>query len=116
MKRAGSRSKARSAVRKSALKSRQAKAEVAPASYELEPLNPWLMCGPDTTVTELWKVRERREKETHFHLVYFDRYGWYCEHGVSCKAVAEVRRVVRTMSADAPRPSSSGKTGKRKKK
>lgn len=87
-----------------------------PSSYELEPLDPWLQCGPDTTVTELWKVRERREKETVVHLVYFDRYGWYCEHGAGCKAVAEVRKVVRTMSADAPRPRSSGTTGARKRK
>ena len=68
-------------------------------SYVLEPLDPWLRCGPDTTVTELWKVRERRDGVNQFHLVYFDRYGWYCEHGRGCKAVAEVRRVVRTMNA-----------------
>jgi hypothetical protein len=84
--------------------------------YTLEPLNPWLQCGPDTSVTELWKVRERDEKETILHLVYFDRYGWYCEHGRSCKAVAEVRRVVRTMSAIAPRPKSSAKSRARKRK
>lgn len=90
-------------------------AGIAP-SYALEPLDPWLMCGPDTTVTELWKVRERGEKDTVFHLVYFDRYGWYCEHGRGCKAVAEVRRVVRTMSANAPRPKSSGKARARKRK
>ncbi len=85
-------------------------------SYVLEPLNPWLMCGPDTTVTELWKVRERREKEIQFHLVYFDRYGWYCEHGRNCKAVAEVRRVVRGMSTKVPAPKSSGKTRGRRGK
>jgi hypothetical protein len=88
---------------------------VAP-SYELEPLNPWLMCGPDTTVTELWKVQALGERGTAFHLVYFDRYGWYCEHGRSCKAVTEVRRVLRTMSANAPRPKSSGKARARKRK
>lgn len=87
-----------------------------PASYELEPLNPWLQCGPDTTVTELWKVWERRDKEATLHLVYCDRYGWYCEHGANCKAVAEVRKVVRTMSANAPRPRSSGTTRARKRK
>jgi hypothetical protein len=87
-----------------------------PPSYELEPLDPWLMCGPDTTVTELWRVVERQEREKQIHLVYFDRYGWYCEHGRGCKAVAEVRRVVRTMSANAPRPRSSGKAGARKRK
>jgi hypothetical protein len=97
-------------------KTRKAKPlEIAP-SYQLEPLDPWLMCGPDTTVTELWKVRERREKETLFHMVYFDRYGWYCEHGRACKAVAEVRQVVRTMSANAPRPKSPGKKARARKR
>jgi hypothetical protein len=92
------------------------KAVKVPPRYELEPLDPWLMCGPDTTVTELWRVLERREQETHYHLVYFDRYGWYCEHGRGCGAVSEVRKVVRTMSANAPRPSSPVKAGTRKRK
>ncbi|MEO8945328.1 MAG: hypothetical protein ABI338_02435, partial [Gemmatimonadaceae bacterium] len=97
---------------------RQSRQAVPPESstYKFEPLNPWLMCGPDTTVTELWKVRERRDKETRYHLVYFDRYGWYCEHGAACEAVAEVRRIVRTvrtMSADSPRRRSTGDAGKR---
>ena len=74
------------------------------------------MCGPDTTVTELWKVREHSENEAVVHLVYFDRYGWYCEHGRGCKAVAEVRQVVRTMRTNATRPMKSGKTGARKRK
>jgi len=99
-----------------ARKTRKVQIPQVGSSYDFEPLNPWLQCGPDTTVTELWKVWERREKEITLHLVYFDRYGWYCEHGRSCKAVAEVRRVVRTMSADAPRPRSSGKTRARKRK
>ena len=87
-----------------------------PVSYDLEPLDPWLTCGPDTTVTELWKVCERRADGRQMHLVYFDRYGWYCEHGRNCPVVAEVRRVVRTMSANAPRPKRSGKARARKRK
>ena len=74
------------------------------------------MCGPDTTVTELWKVREHSENEVLVHLVYFDRYGWYCEHGRACMAVAEVRQAVRTMSANAPRPKTTGKSRKRKRR
>jgi hypothetical protein len=108
MKRAKARPKAK-AIRKT-------RVAESPSSYVLEPLDPWLMCGPDTTVTELWKVRERRDEETRFHLVYFDRYGWYCEHGRGCGAVSEVRRVVRTMSANAPRPKNSGRAGARKRK
>ena len=86
-----------------------------PSSYVLEPLDPWLMCGPDTTVTELWKVRERRDKEIHIHLVYFDRYGWYCEHGRGCAAVAEVRRVVREIGT-ASAPSRKPVKARRKKR
>ena len=103
-------------TRPKAGKAKPAKPTGEVPSYDLEPLDPWLMCGPDTTVTELWKVRERRDRETRYHLVYFDRYGWYCEHGRSCLAVAEVRRVVRIMSANAPRPRSSGKARARKRK
>ena len=102
--------------RAGARKTRKIKVPQAPPSYDLEPLNPWLMCGPDTTVTELWKVWERRDGEAILHLVYFDRYGWYCEHGRSCRAIAEVRQVVRTMSANAPRPRSPGKARQRKRK
>jgi hypothetical protein len=106
----------RTKARPKAKATHREKAVARPPSYELEPLDPWLMCGPDTTVTELWRVLERREQETRYHLVYFDRYGWYCEHGRGCGAVSEVRRVVRTMSANAPRPSSPAKAGARKRK
>jgi hypothetical protein len=29
---------------------------------------------------------------TSSHLVFFDRHGWYCEHGRDCPAVAAVRK------------------------
>lgn len=107
--------KGRPKARKRKLTSR-AKLPPETVSYELEPLDPWLTCGPDTTVTELWKVCERQGGRKQMHLVYFDRYGWYCEHGRNCPAVAEVRLVVRTMSANAPRPKGSGKPRARKRK
>lgn len=66
--------------------------------YSAEPLNPWLICGPDTTVTELWKVRERSGAATIFHLIYLDRYGWYCEHGRNCAAVPAARRAARDLA------------------
>lgn len=94
---------ARSRVKTKRKMPAKAKPVSAPSTYIVEPLDPWLKCGPDTTVTELWKVRERRERETHFHLVYLDRYGWYCEHGRDCAAVTEVRRVVREMTEDRAR-------------
>lgn len=70
-----------------------------PNRFVVEPLDPWLMCGPDTAVQELWRAREQTGREVVYHLVFFDRYGWYCEHGRSCAAVAEVRRAVREMRA-----------------
>ena len=56
------------------------------------PLDPWLHCGPDTSVTELWRVKEMVGRLTTYHLVFFDKHGWYCEHGRGCSAVADVRR------------------------
>ena len=84
--------------------------------YVLQPLDPWLSCGPDTTVTELWKVLERRGTEKRIHLVYFDRYGWYCEHGRNCAAVPEVRRAARAVieSMSAAARSSSVRSRKRR--
>ena len=67
----------------------------------MEPRDPWLMCGPDTSVRELWRAVERVGAELRFHLVFEDRYGWYCEHGRTCPAVGEVRKVVREMAAAA---------------
>lgn len=80
---------------------RRVQAPEVPPSYSLEPLDPWLMCGPDTSVSELWRVVESRDKARTYHLVFLDRYGWYCEHGKACPAVAEVRKVVRLMTANA---------------
>lgn len=70
-----------------------------PRSVAIEPLDPWLTCGPDTSVRELWRVRESAGGETTFHLVFFDKYGWYCEHGRGCPAVTDVRRLIRDLGA-----------------
>jgi len=65
---------------------------------EAEPREPWLLCGPDTTVEELWRVVERGDEGPPvYHLVFFDRHGWYCEHGRQCPAVGVVRQLVRAM-------------------
>ena len=70
----------------------------APArSVTIEPLNPWLVCGPDTSVEELWRVKELVGSVKTFHLVFFDKYGWYCEHGRECRAVTDVRRLVKEL-------------------
>ena len=33
------------------------------------------------------------------HLVFFDRHGWYCEHGRSCHAVDDVRKLAGSLVA-----------------
>lgn len=68
-----------------------------PRLVTIEPLDPWLICGPDTSVQELWRVRERVGTMQTFHLVFFDKYGWYCEHGRECRAVTDVRRLVKEL-------------------
>jgi len=80
-------------------KSRRAPAAAVqpPRTVTIEPLDPWLVCGPDTSVRELWRVREQVGKVITFHMVFFDKYGWYCEHGQQCAAVTEVRRLIKAL-------------------
>jgi hypothetical protein len=68
-----------------------------PRSVTIEPLNPWLICGPDTSVRELWRIVETVGRLRTFHLVFFDQYGWYCEHGRECAAVSDVRRLIKEL-------------------
>ena len=55
-------------------------------------LDPFARCGPRTSVEHLIRVEERLDGESSVHLVFFDRHGWYCEHGKACRAVDDVRR------------------------
>jgi hypothetical protein len=55
-------------------------------------LDPFVRCGPRTSVEHLIRVEERLDGESSVHLVFFDRHGWYCEHGKACRAVDDVRR------------------------
>jgi hypothetical protein len=89
---------------------KRAQPVVVPPSYSLEPMDPWLMCGPDTSVQELWRVRETRGSLTEYHLVFFDRYGWYCErHGPKCGSIGEVKGALREMAASCAPKNSSGR-------
>jgi hypothetical protein len=54
-------------------------------------LDPFARCGPRTSVVHLYRVDERLDGESSVHLVFFDRHGWYCEHGKACRAVDDVR-------------------------
>lgn len=57
--------------------------------------DPRLLCGRNTAVERVFKVVERSKKLRMTHLVFFDRHGWYCEHGKQCPAVADVKKAIR---------------------
>jgi hypothetical protein len=58
----------------------------------VKPLDPLRKCGPNTTVQFLYRVDEQVDGRSTLHLVFFDRHGWYCEHGRSCPAVGHARK------------------------
>ena len=53
------------------------------------------MCGKGTSVDRIFRVEEQDGKSKVIHLVFFDRHGWYCEHGRQCPAVTDVRKFIR---------------------
>ena len=55
-------------------------------------LDPIRKCGAGTSVVCLFRVIEREAGRETNHLVFFDRHGWYCDHGPDCVAVALARR------------------------
>ena len=57
--------------------------------------DPARMCGKGTSVERVFRVEEGVEKAKVLHLVFFDRHGWYCEHGAHCQAVTDVRKFLR---------------------
>jgi hypothetical protein len=59
------------------------------AIRELDPLR---KCGPNTTVQFLYRVDESVDGRSTAHLVFFDRHGWYCEHGRTCPAVGHAKK------------------------
>jgi hypothetical protein len=64
-----------------------------PRVVNIKALDPQRKCGPNTTVQHLLRVDESiGGAHADTHLVFFDRHGWYCVHGQSCPAVADVRR------------------------
>jgi hypothetical protein len=58
----------------------------------IKPLDPLRKCGPNTSVQFLYRVDEEVDGRSTPHLVFFDRHGWYCEHGRSCPAVGHARK------------------------
>ena len=65
---------------------------VTAARVAVKPLDPLRKCGPKTTVQFLYRVDEQVDGRSTPHLVFFDRHGWYCEHGRSCPAVGHARK------------------------
>jgi hypothetical protein len=66
-------------------------------------LDPYARCGPDTGVEQLFRVDESLDGRPTVHVVYLDRHGWYCYHGRTCPAVADVHRELRSQGRTATR-------------
>ncbi|MDB4881152.1 MAG: hypothetical protein JWL60_2598 [Gemmatimonadetes bacterium] len=60
--------------------------------YAIKALDPVRKCGAGTSVQFLYRVDESAEGKSRAHLVFFDRHGWYCEHGRTCPAVAPAKK------------------------
>jgi len=86
----------KSAKSKKAAKPAKSVAKAAAGSvasrFEVRELDPVRKCGPDTSVQQLYRVDEHTNGQARAHLVFFDRHGWYCEHGRDCPAVAPARK------------------------
>jgi hypothetical protein len=74
---------------------RRLKAKPAPERKVIRilDLDPLEKCGRGTSVQRLIRVDEMIDQAREAHLVFLDRHGWYCEHGKSCPAVDDVRKV-----------------------
>ena len=84
-------------------KARPARKETKPTppsrNVRIRALDPLRKCGAGTSVQQLYRVDELTDGRPGLtHLVFFDRHGWYCEHGRSCPAVDDVRKSQRITS------------------
>lgn len=87
-----------------AVKKRVKAVPIAPAvRFDIKELDPIRKCGPGTSVQVLLRVIERTEGRATNHLVFFDKYGWYCDHGRGCPAVAHARKGRRHLTTPARR-------------
>lgn len=64
---------------------------------KIRELDPRAKCGPGTSVVQLFRVDELLGSAHTTHLVFYDRHGWYCEHGRTCQAVADVHKLGKRM-------------------
>jgi hypothetical protein len=68
------------------------RAETPIVRVAVKPLDPLRKCGPNTSVQFLYRVDEEVDGRNTPHLVFFDRHGWYCEHGRTCPAVGHAKK------------------------
>lgn len=69
-----------------------AKPAASAASYHVRALDPQRICGSGTSVQRLYRVNEQSaDGQVRPHLVFFDKHGWYCEHGRDCPAVRHAK-------------------------
>jgi hypothetical protein len=88
-------SAARSQKKKGRLVTGQGRRPVSNApvvTVAIKELDPLRKCGPNTTVQFLYRVDESVDGRKTAHLVFFDRHGWYCEHGRTCPAVGYAKK------------------------
>ena len=72
---------------------RGARTERVPVrGVKIRALDPREKCGQGTSVLQLYRVDETLDGALSTHLVFFDRHGWYCEHGRNCRVVDDVRK------------------------
>ena len=81
-------------VRRNLNGSRKEKTQVQ-RKVKVRAMDPIQLCGKGTSVTELYRVEETVDRKLIHHLVFFDRHGWYCEHGTQCSAVKDVQKFTR---------------------
>jgi hypothetical protein len=95
---AGRRPAGRSGVGKTTALAKGLRQPVEPVRVvKVKELDPFAICGPRTSVVHLFRVDERVDGTNATHLVFFDRHGWYCEHGRNCRAVEDVRKLGKSL-------------------
>jgi hypothetical protein len=82
-------------IRRSIKGGRKGKVEVK-RTVRIRAMDPIEKCGKGTSVTQLYRVEERLDQTRINHLVFFDRHGWYCEHGKQCGVVKDVQKFTRS--------------------
>lgn len=80
------------------------------SSFRVRELDPAQRCGTGTSVQRLFRIDESIDGAIKPHLVFFDRHGWYCEHGRDCPAVPHAQHAQRTFGTAKSRNDNTGPT------